>query len=96
MSKLAIAAAILPLAAWRLANPSLLWLRYLDQVRMRSIIPVPAAKQRPTRLIRLSLCPLRTNALSGLISALETIAAPPLRMRARPLPWSSRALTPRS
>jgi hypothetical protein len=94
MSRLAIIAAVLPVAAWRWACPSLLWLRYLDQVRMRSVIPVPTAKHRPTRSIRRSQCPLRTNVLSALISALETIAAPPLQMRYRPLSSSSRARTP--
>ena len=44
MSKLAIVAAILPAAAWWWTNPSLLRLQYLDQMRMRSIIPVPTAK----------------------------------------------------
>ena len=86
MSKLAIVAAILPAAAWWWTNPSLLRLQYLNQVRMRSIIPVPTAKHGPNRLVRLSQCPLRTNAISGLMATLErrrlcrdTIAAPPLR-----------------
>ena len=69
MSKLAIVAAILPAAAWRCTNPSLLRLQYLNQVRMRSIIPVPTAKRGTTGLIRLSQCPLRTNA-SGLVARL--------------------------
>ena len=58
MSNLAIVAAILPAAAWWWTNPSLLRRQYLNQVRMRSIIPVPTAKQGPTRLVRLrqSLC----------------------------------------
>jgi hypothetical protein len=42
MSKLAIVAAILPAAAWWWTNPSLLRLQYLNQLRMRSIIPAPA------------------------------------------------------
>ena len=48
---------------------SLLRLQYLNQVRMRSIIPVPTAKRGTTGLIRLSQCPLRTNA-SGLVARL--------------------------
>jgi hypothetical protein len=48
----------------------LLRLQYLTQVRMRSIIPVPTAKHGP-RLIRLSQCPLRTNAISGLMATLQ-------------------------
>jgi hypothetical protein len=58
-------------AAWWWTNPSLLRLQYLNQVRMRSIIPVPTAKHGPTRLIRLSQCPLRTNAISGLMATLQ-------------------------
>jgi hypothetical protein len=42
MSKLAIVAAIVPAAAWWWTNSSLLRLQYLNQVRMRSIIAVPA------------------------------------------------------
>jgi hypothetical protein len=57
MSKPAIVAAILPAAAWWWTNPSLLRLQYLNQVRMRSIIPVPTSKHGPTRLTRLSQCP---------------------------------------
>jgi hypothetical protein len=57
MSKLAIVAAILPVAAWRCTNPSLLRLQHLNQVRMGSIIPVPTAKHGTTRLIRLSQRP---------------------------------------
>ena len=68
MSKLAIVAAILPAAAWWWTNPSLLRPQYLNQMRMRSIIPVPTAKHGPTRLIRLSQCLLRTNAISGLMA----------------------------
>jgi len=71
MSKLAIVAAILPAAAWWWTNPSLLRLQYLNQVRMRSIIPVPTAKHGPNRLVRLSQCPLRTNAISGLMATLQ-------------------------
>jgi hypothetical protein len=71
MSNLAIVAAILPAAAWWWTNPSLLRLQYLNQVDMRSIIQVPTAKHRPTRLIRLSQCPLRTNAISGLMATLQ-------------------------
>ncbi len=44
MSKLAIVAAILPAATWWWTNPSLLRPQYLNQMRMRSIIPVPTAK----------------------------------------------------
>jgi hypothetical protein len=53
------------------ANPSLLRLQYLNQVRMRSIIPVPTVKRGTTGLIRLSQCPLRTNAISGLMARLR-------------------------
>ena len=71
MSKLAIVAAILPAAVWWWTNPSLLRLQYLNQVRMRSIIPVPTVKRGTTGLIRLSQCPLRTNAISGLMARLR-------------------------
>jgi hypothetical protein len=86
MSKLAIVAAILPAAAWWWTNPSLLGLQYPNQVRMRSIIPVSTAKHGPTRLIRLSQCPPRTTAISGLMAALQhrsrrcdAVATSPLR-----------------
>ena len=49
MSKLAFVATILPAAAGWWFNPSMLTLRYLNQVRMRSIILVPTAKREPTR-----------------------------------------------
>ncbi|HXL32454.1 MAG TPA: hypothetical protein VN968_24645 [Bradyrhizobium sp.] len=93
MSNLAIVAAILPAAAWWWTNPSLLRLQYLTQVRMRSIIPVPTAKHRPTRLIRLSRRPLRTNAISGLMATLQhrgrrcdAVATSPLREQS----WSTK------
>ena len=93
MSKLAIVAAILPAAAWWWTNPSLLRLQYLNQVRMRSIIPVPTVKHGPTRLIRLSQCSLRTNAISGLMAKLQhrsrrcdAVATSPLREQS----WSTK------
>jgi hypothetical protein len=93
MSKLAIVAAIMPAAAWWWTNPSLFRLQYLNQVRMRSIIPVRTAKHGPTRLIRLSQCPLRTNAISGLMATLQhrsrrcdAVATSPLREQS----WSTK------
>ena len=49
----------------------LLRLQYLTQVRVRSIILVPTAKTRTTRLIQLGKCPLRTNPISGLMVTLQ-------------------------
>ena len=67
MSKRAIVAAIQPAAWWR-TNPPLRRLQYLKQARMRSVIPVPIAKHRPTRLVRVNQRPWRTRAISGLMA----------------------------
>ena len=86
MFKLAIVAAILPAAAWWWTNPSLLRLQYLNQVRMRSIIPVPTAKQGPTPPCSTQPIPLRANAIPGLMATLrhrrrrcDAVATSPLR-----------------
>jgi hypothetical protein len=81
MSRLAIVAAILPAAAWWWTNLSLLRLQYLNLVRMRSIIPVPTAEHGRTRPIRLSQCPPRMNAISGLIATRQPPQQPLRRRR---------------
>jgi hypothetical protein len=84
MSKLAIVAACLPAAAWWWTKRRCSGCNILTQVRMRSIIPVPTARHGPTRLIRLSQRPLRTNAISGLMATLQHRSRRCDRIRAKP------------